>query len=67
VETMGSEPHQCFIKNLANPAPGGAKSGALAPEKPAINPILAALLDAWPTLPEPLRAGILAMVRPAGG
>jgi len=28
---------------------------------------LAELVAAWPTLPEPIRAGILAMVRAAGG
>jgi hypothetical protein len=28
---------------------------------------LAALIDAWPTLPEAIRAGILALVRAAGG
>jgi hypothetical protein len=27
------------------------------------NPDLAALVDAWPTLPEPIKAGILAMVK----
>jgi hypothetical protein len=64
---MGIEPHQHSPKDLTNPAPGGAKSGALAPENPAIDPALAALIDAWPTLPEAIRAGILAMVRAAGG
>ncbi|MGO8899023.1 MAG: hypothetical protein ACLQU5_11860 [Isosphaeraceae bacterium] len=29
-------------------------------------PDLAAIVDAWPNLPEPLKAGILAMVRVAG-
>jgi hypothetical protein len=28
---------------------------------------LAALIDAWPMLPDAIRAGILAMVRAAGG
>jgi hypothetical protein len=46
---------------------GGAESGAPAPESTPIDPALAALIDAWPTLSEPLRAGILAMVRAAGG
>jgi len=55
------------LGNTANPAPGGAKSGALIPKKPATDPALAALIDAWPTLPEAIRAGILAMVRAAGG
>jgi hypothetical protein len=30
-------------------------------------PDLQALVDAWPTLPAALKAGILAMVRAAGG
>jgi hypothetical protein len=64
---MGIEPHQHSSENSTNPAPGGAKSGALDPEKPAIDPALAAIIDAWPRLPDALRAGILAMVRAAGG
>ena len=31
------------------------------------DPDLASLLTAWPTLLDPIRAGILAMVRAAGG
>jgi len=42
---------------------GGAKSGALGPE---ITPEVAEVLNAWPTLPPPVRAGILAMIRAAG-
>jgi hypothetical protein len=34
---------------------------------PAIDPALAAIIDAWPKVPEAIRAGILAMVRAAGG
>jgi hypothetical protein len=49
------------------PAPGGAESGALGHESTAIDPALKSLIDAWPTLPEAIRAGILAMVRAAGG
>jgi hypothetical protein len=64
---MGIEPHQYSSENSTNPAEGGAKSGALAPENPAIDPTLAAVIDAWAKLPEAIRAGILAMVRAAGG
>ncbi|MCX7699889.1 MAG: hypothetical protein N2039_03340 [Gemmataceae bacterium] len=66
-ECMGIEPPTNFPKKTTNPAPSGAKSGALAPEKPAIDPALAAIIDVWPTLSEPMRAGILAMVNAAGG
>ena len=45
----------------------GAKSGALATQIGPIDPGLALLIEAWPTLLEPIRAGILAMVRAAGG
>jgi hypothetical protein len=30
------------------------------------DPDLAAIVDAWPTLPEPIRAGIVAMVKASG-
>jgi hypothetical protein len=46
---------------------GGAKSGALATEPRSTDPGLANLIDAWPKLPEPIRAGILAMIRAAYG
>jgi hypothetical protein len=64
---MGIEPHPDSPDNSTNPAVCGAESGALAPQTPAIDPGLAALIDAWPTLPELVRAGILAMIRAAGG
>jgi hypothetical protein len=64
---MGIEPHQHSPEKSINPAPHGAKSGALALTKPNIDPDLAALIDTWPKLPEAIRAGILAMVRAAGG
>jgi len=43
-----------------------AKSGALAIQDSHIDPALTTLIDAWPTLPKAMRAGILAMVRAAG-
>jgi hypothetical protein len=45
------------------PGPGAAPAQRAAPD----DPELAALVAAWPTLPEAIRAGILAMVRAAGG
>lgn len=41
----------------------GAESGALA----STDPDLALLIKAWQNLPDPIKAGILAMVRAAGG
>ncbi len=64
---MGIEPTQYIRQNSANPAPRGAKSGAVTPTVPDTDPLLAALIDAWPTLPEPIQAGIIAMVRATGG
>jgi hypothetical protein len=40
----------------------GAKSGATKPN-PEIDPTLATVISAWPTLPEAIRAGIVAMVK----
>jgi hypothetical protein len=46
---------------------GGALSGALSddstPNRPAMDPDLADVVTRWPTLPLPIKAGILAMVR----
>lgn len=53
--------------NTHVPQPGGAESGALGAREAPSDPELAAVVDAWPTLAEPIRAGILAMVRAAGG
>lgn len=53
-------------EDAAHLDPGGAKSGALDESKPIINdPALTAVIDAWPTLPNVIRAGILAMIRAA--
>jgi hypothetical protein len=40
-----------------------AKSGALCLPNGRINTDLEVIVDAWPSLPEPIRAGILAIVR----
>jgi hypothetical protein len=42
-----------------------AKSGAVRPQDSPIGADLASVIDAWPDLPEPIRAGVLAMVRAA--
>jgi len=44
---------------LAHPVPTDTR--------PTLPPDLAAVIDAWPNLPEPIRAGILAMVKAASG
>ena len=44
-----------------------AQFGAVGDENRSIDPDLAAVIEAWPTLPEAVKAGILAMVNAAGG
>jgi hypothetical protein len=46
---------------------GGAKSGALSGDSALNDPDLLAVVNAWPTLPETTRRGILALVRTAIG
>jgi hypothetical protein len=41
----------------------GAESGALGTQGGVLDPELRAIVDAWPALPEPIKAGILAMIR----
>jgi len=51
---------------LENPAPAdGAESGAVGALSAPIHPDLAAVIEAWPRLPEAVRAGIVAMVKAA--
>lgn len=53
--------------NLQVAGDGAPKaSPTLCPPMPA-DADLAALARAWPTLPEPIKAGILALVKAAGG
>ena len=46
---------------------GGAKSGALGAVSRKIAPELQEVIDAWPGLPEDVKAGIVAMVRERSG
>ena len=48
------------------PLSGGAFSGAFLAEIGRDDPRLADLLAAWPSLPEAVKAGIVAMVKAAG-
>jgi hypothetical protein len=41
--------------------------GPITATPPALDNDLQALIDAWPTLSEPVKAGIVAMVKVAGG
>lgn len=43
----------------------GAESGALGAREAPIDPELAAVVEAWPALPDAIKAGILAMIRAA--
>jgi hypothetical protein len=45
----------------------GADAGAIETKTEHFAPDLQAVIDAWPALPEPIKAGILAMVRTAAG
>jgi hypothetical protein len=64
---LGSEHPQQNSRNIANSESGGAESGARPDLSPNIAPELAGLIDAWASLPEPVRRGILAMVEAAKG
>jgi len=63
---MGIEPTANSTEKTSPPPDGGAISGAPAKPTSSVDPSLASLIDAWPTLPEPIRAGILARVWAAG-
>jgi hypothetical protein len=53
--------------NQQIPTAGAAKASvALCPPMP-VNADLRAVVEAWPALPEPIKAGILAMVKAAQG
>jgi hypothetical protein len=45
----------------------GAKSGALGPKETPIDLGLKTVVEAWPTLPEAIKAGMLAMIKAAAG
>ena len=44
-----------------------ADAGAVETKREQFAPELQALIDAWPALPDAMKAGILAMVKAAGG
>ena len=56
----GFEPPVYSKGNSSFPKGRGAKSGA---REAAFDPLLATIVEAWPRLPEAIRAGVLAMIR----
>ena len=67
VGDTGLEQPPVFSKETAISSRGGAESGAPPADLPASDPDLRLVVEAWPTLPEPMRAAILAIVRTATG
>jgi hypothetical protein len=63
----GFEPISNSSGNQGDSDESGAESGARGAQIKLKDPDLGAIIDAWPTLPEPIKAGILAMVRTASG
>ena len=63
---VGVEPSTDSSKKTLVFNRGGAKSGALAASDAETAADLRAVVEAWPTLSNALRAGIVAIVRSAG-
>ena len=51
-----------MLRNDGQSAAGGAKSGAVSPDRSATDADLARIVAAWPTLPEPIRRAVLALI-----
>jgi hypothetical protein len=65
IPRQDSNPLSETLEKPQIPDKDGAISDALSANSDPIDPDLRRLIDAWPTLPEALRAGILAMVAAA--
>lgn len=65
-EWMGIEAPPESLENPTDSQLSGAKSGALDSGTRPIDAELATVIDAWADLPEPIRAGIVAMVLSVG-
>jgi hypothetical protein len=63
--TTGSRTSVNFSKKTRYSQCRGAKSAALGPKETPIDLGLKTVVEAWPTLPEAIKAGILAMIRAA--
>ena len=65
VPRVGLEHDQDSTGKTAGDAKSGAESGALGSEIDVVDPDLAEVVRAWPTLPETVRASVVTMVRAA--
>jgi hypothetical protein len=65
MEAAGIEPGPKSSGNQGVGNQGGAECGVLGAQIGLLDPELAALVDAWPALPEAIKTGILAMIRGA--
>jgi hypothetical protein len=65
VEAAGIEQPQENSGNTAITHESGAQSGALGARVAPLDADLAAVVDAWPTLPEAIRDCMLSMIRAA--
>ena len=62
LEHSANTPEKTSVSNS-----GGAECGAVADQIDQIAPDLQLIIDAWPILPDLVKAGILAMVKAASG
>jgi hypothetical protein len=65
VAGAGFEQPQKNVENLIAPAENGTECGTAGARDAAFEPDLATVVEAWATLAEPIKAGIVAMVRAA--
>jgi hypothetical protein len=69
-KSSGEDRTRTLAKNAGETASAvqdGADYGALSAETAELDAELQAIIDAWPSLPDDVKAGIVAMVRAAGG
>jgi len=65
VPPAGIEQKPFSSRLVAKPKTGAAKSAAVGDDLPPIDPELASVIEAWPTLPPAIREAILVMLRAA--
>jgi hypothetical protein len=63
MEAAGIEPTRQTTGNIGITVESGAESGALGAWKEQVDIGLVAVVEAWPRLPQAIKAGILAMIR----